>query len=406
MKNFDVVVVGAGPAGGHCARLLAKAGRKVLLVERYTNFSVNSFSSAGTPIETLAKFDLPDEVIGSYWRGIKIVTTNLNETWDAAKSLGAVLDFTKLREFLANEVKANGGEVWLGYLYLRKEELEEQTILVFKSKKEGEVKVAANVVVDATGPARAVIYNKGETQPIFHSGTGIEYLLEVEPEDYEKHRDRLTFFLGHKWMPKGYSWIFPMENYKLKVGAGLLNSKHQYIQKLEPIKYYIELIIKDYIQPKSYQILEIHGATLKYSQGLQDKYYNNNIIAIGDAVSTVNFLGGEGIRHGMLSAEVAVKYINKYLDNQSSDFQDYQKEMYKIFYKKWLISEKLGLKKYLLDSDTIVDKSISYLKFLNIHEIMDLLFNYKFEKFSKIFVVRLAVKSMEFLRNSFSFKKS
>ncbi len=197
-----------------------------------------------------------------------------------------------------------------------------------------------------------------------------------------------------------------MEKYKLKVGAGLLNSKHQYIQKLEPIKYYIELIIKDYIQPKNYQLLEIHGATLKYSQGLQDKYYSNNIIAIGDAVSTVNFLAGEGIRHGMLSAEVAVKYIAKYLDNQSSDFQYYQKEMYKIFYKKWLISEKLGLKKYLLDSDTIVDRSISYLKFLNIHEIMDLLFNYKFEKFSKIFVVRLAVKNLEFLRNSFIFKKS
>ncbi|BAY21962.1 monooxygenase FAD-binding protein [Calothrix sp. NIES-2100] len=404
MKNFDVVVVGAGPAGGHCARLLAKAGRKVLLVERYANFSVNSFSSAGTPIETLAKFDLPDEVIGSYWQGIKIVTTNLNETWDSPKSLGAVLDFSKLREFLANEVKANGGEVWLGYFYLRKVEETEQTILVFKSKKEGEIKVAAKVVVDATGPSRAVIYNKGEAQPLFHSGTGIEYLLEVEPEDYEKHCDRLTFFLGHKWMPKGYSWIFPMEKYKLKVGAGLLNSQHQSIQKAEPIKYYIDLIIKDYIQPKNYKIIDIHGATLKYSQGLQDKYYSNNIIAIGDAVSTVNFLGGEGIRHGMCSAEVAVKYIEQYLNGEASDFKKYQKEMYKIFYKKWIISEKLGLKKYLLDSDKIVDRSITYLKFLNINEIMDLLFNYKFEKFSKIFVVRLAIKSWEFLRKSFGLK--
>ncbi|MDZ8054222.1 MAG: NAD(P)/FAD-dependent oxidoreductase [Aulosira sp. ZfuVER01] len=406
MKSFDVVVVGAGPAGGHCARLLAKAGRKVLLVERYDNFSVNSFSSAGTPIETLAKFELPDEVIGSYWQGIKIVTTNLNETWDSPKPLGVVLDFAKLREFLANEVKASGGEVWLGYFYLRKVKEAGQTILFFKSKKEGEVKVAAKVIVDATGPTRAVIYNKGETQPLFHSGTGIEYLLEVEPEDYEKQCDRLTFFLGHKWMPKGYSWIFPMENNKLKVGAGLLNSQHQLIKKPEPIKYYIELIIKDYIKPKNYKIIDIHGGTLKYSQGLQDKYYKKNIIAIGDAVSTVNFLGGEGIRHGMCSAEVAVKYIEKYLNNEASDFRNYQKEMYKIFYKKWIISEKLGLKKYLLDSDNIVDRSITYLKFLNINEIMDLLFNYKFEKFSKIFIIRLFIKTLEFFRKSFGFKGS
>jgi flavin-dependent dehydrogenase len=406
MKSFDVVVVGAGPAGGHCARLLAKAGRKVLLVERYENFSVNSFSSAGTPIETLSKFDLPNEVIGSYWQGIKIVTTNLNETWDSPKLLGAVLDFTKLREFLANEVKANGGEVWLGYFYLRKVEEAGQTILFFKSKKEGEIKVAAKVVVDATGPCRAVIYNKGEAQPLFLSGTGIEYLLEVEPEDYEKHCDRLTFFLGHKWMPKGYSWIFPMEKNKLKVGAGLLNSQHQVIQKAQPIKSYIELIIKDYIKPNNYKIVDVHGGTLKYSKGLQDTYYKNNIIAIGDAVSTVNFLGGEGIRHGMYSAEVAVKYIEKYLNNDYSDFKNYQKEMYKMFYKKWTISEKLGLKKYLLDNDSVVDRSITYLKFLNIDEIMDLLFNYKFAKFSKIFVIRLAIKSLAFLRKSFSFKSS
>ncbi len=115
-----------------------------------------------------------------------------------------------------------------------------------------------------------------------------------------------------------------MEKNKLKVGAGLLNSQHQLIHKPEPIKCYIELIIKDYIQPTKYKIIDVHGATLKYSKGLQDTYYRKNIIAIGDAVSTVNFLGGEGIRHGMCSAEVAVKYIEKYLNGDSSDFKSYQ----------------------------------------------------------------------------------
>ncbi|MBW4562519.1 MAG: NAD(P)/FAD-dependent oxidoreductase [Mojavia pulchra JT2-VF2] len=401
MKSFDVVVVGAGPAGGHCARLLAKAGRKVLLVERYENFSVNSFSSAGTPIETLAKFDLPNEVIGSFWKGIKIVTTNLNETWKSSKLLGVVLDFSKLKEYLANQVIAHGGEVWMGCFYLKKVE-EDQTIIVLKSKKEGEIRVTAKVLVDATGPSRAVMYNKKEEQPFFYSGTGIEYLIEVEEEDYEKQCDQLTFFLGHKWMPKGYSWVFPMEKFKLKVGAGSLNSQHELIPNPEPIKYYIELIIKEYIKPKSYKILEIHGGTLKYSKGLKDNYYKNNIIAIGDAVSTVNFLGGEGIRHGMHSAEIAFKYINQYLDGELVDFKNYQQEMYKVFYKKWIISEKLGMKKYLLDSDSLVDRSITYLKFLNIDEIVDLLFNYKFESFSKIFLIRLAVKSLSFLRKSLS----
>ncbi|PSB26600.1 NAD(P)/FAD-dependent oxidoreductase, partial [filamentous cyanobacterium Phorm 46] len=66
LKNFDIVIVGAGPAGGHCARILAKSGRKVLLAEQNDNFNKNDFSSAATPLETLSQFDLPESVIGSY----------------------------------------------------------------------------------------------------------------------------------------------------------------------------------------------------------------------------------------------------------------------------------------------------------------------------------------------------
>src|SRR4028119_886515 len=100
MKRFDVVVVGAGPSGGQCARLLAKSGKKVLLVEQYENFYKNNFSSAGTPIETLNQFDLPESVVGSFWEKIVIVTTKASQTWQSENRLGAVLNFAKLREFL------------------------------------------------------------------------------------------------------------------------------------------------------------------------------------------------------------------------------------------------------------------------------------------------------------------
>jgi digeranylgeranylglycerophospholipid reductase len=33
VQQFDVVVVGAGPAGGHCARKLTQKGYRVLLME-------------------------------------------------------------------------------------------------------------------------------------------------------------------------------------------------------------------------------------------------------------------------------------------------------------------------------------------------------------------------------------
>ena len=107
MPEFDVVIIGAGPAGCQCARLLAQANYQVLLVEQHENFEHNNFSSAATPIETLAQFNLPKSVVGSFWQEITIITTNLNCSWDSPKQLGAVLNFAKLRQFLAqNSVEA------------------------------------------------------------------------------------------------------------------------------------------------------------------------------------------------------------------------------------------------------------------------------------------------------------
>jgi digeranylgeranylglycerophospholipid reductase len=389
MQKFDVVVVGAGPAGGHCARVLAKAGRKVLLVERHENFDRNSFSSAGTPLETLAQYDLPDTVIGSLWQKLVIVTSNRSGTWESAQPLGAVLDFAKLREFLANDVKAHGGEVWLGCKYVKHQSMDGQSWVTFKQKSDpaqpdaAAVTVATAVIVDATGPARSVMYPPGIPKPDFLEGTGIEYLIEVNAADYATQANALTFFLGHKWMPKGYSWIFPMEPHRLKVGAGLIAADHQIVDRTASLKYYVDLIINDYLKTTSYQILDVHGSTLKYSRGLQDVYQQGNVIAIGDAVSTVNFLGGEGIRHAMQSAEIAAPYIQTYLQDHAAGFNGYQTEMHQVFLEKWKLSEKLGLKKYLEDSDELVDKVIAYLQPLKLEDVVDILFYYKFERLSK-----------------------
>jgi flavin-dependent dehydrogenase len=115
MQQFDVVVVGGGPAGGQCARTLTQAGRKVLLVERHSSFERNSFSSAGVPLEALQTYQLPTSVIGSYWRRLVVVTSQQSGRWENPEPLGAVLDFGKLRQFLADQVSAQGGQVWMGW---------------------------------------------------------------------------------------------------------------------------------------------------------------------------------------------------------------------------------------------------------------------------------------------------
>ena len=384
--NFDVVIIGAGPAGGHCARQLSKAGVSTLLVERYKDFSVNSFSSAGTPNETLEKYDLPVSIVGSFWNQLNIITSNQSGVWTSETVQGSVLDFEKLRSFLATEAQDSGAQLWTSCLYVSHETVNGKTLVNLRRDRV-DVQVTAKVLVDATGPNRSAMSDRSQDQPELITGTGVEFLIEVDDETYKTHVNALTFFLGYKWMPKGYSWIFPMDRNRLKVGAGIVNLDHKSVKEMQPLKHYIQLIIDEYIKPKNYQIVERHGGTVRYSLGLKDTYAKDNVIAIGDAVSTINFLGGEGIRHAMQSADISVTYIQDYLKNQnkgqSPNFAGYQTEMHRVFLRDWTISERLGLKKYLADSDKLVDKVVNYLKPLKLEDVVDILFYYKFEKASK-----------------------
>lgn len=384
MKRFDVVIIGAGPAGGQCARQLTQAGQQVLLVEQHETFSKNDFSSAATPLETLEKFNLPETVVGSFWQNLVIVTTNVNQKWQSPTPLGAVFDFTKLREFLATEVTTYNGQVWMGYRYLRHFKQNQNTIVELKQRSTGEIiLVETQVLVEATGPTRAVMYTKKSPQPDYLTGTGIEYLIELSETDYQKYSQSLIFFLGHRWMPRGYSWIFPMGNNRLKVGSAQLNRSHEWVNQTQTLRSYVELLLTDYLTEIPYKIINNHGGMLKYSSGLEDIYYQDNIIAIGDAVSMVNMLGGEGIRHGMQNANIAAGYIQDYLSGKITNFAGYRQEIKQTYTQTWNWSEQMGLSKYLQYSDQSIDKGVYYLKDLSSEDIMAILFDYDFKRLYK-----------------------
>jgi flavin-dependent dehydrogenase len=328
---------------------------------------------------------LPPEVVASFWRKLEIVSTNVYRSWESPENLGVVFDFAKLREFLAQDVKKNGGEVWMGHRYFNYATENGKTTIFLKPRRGEIVKISTQVLVDATGYARAVIYQKKSERPKFYQGTGIEYLVEVNSAEHQKYCDSLVFFLGYKWSPKGYAWIFPMNDNQLKVGSAWIDAPHKFISELKPLREYTKAILKDYMKLTDYKVIEIHGSILEYSSGLNDIYYRDNIIAIGDAVSTVNFLGGEGIRHGMEAANIAARHIQNYLQGTSKDFAEYRAEMLDKYAKKWNLSEKINRRVYLEYSDDKIDRGVAYLKYLKTADVIDILFNYKFQKFTRGF---------------------
>ena len=382
MKEYDVVVVGGGPAGGQASRTLAKKGVNVLLVEKYESFALNNFSSAGMTLEPLEEFNLPESIIGAYWKDLVIQCTNNSYSWYGDVNKGVVLDFQKLREFLADETKKYGGNVFMGHKYISKKVVDDEVFIKLQvNNKSEEIEIKAKLVVDATGPLRKVMYDADETQPEMILGSGTEYEIEVSQEIYDEYKDKLLFFLGHKWAIKGYSWIFPMQNRILKVGAGKSHLKSLNQEKTDKTTRKItEKIISEYLNAKEYKIIDKHGGIVRYSMGLKDIFYKNKVVGVGDAISAINPRGGEGIRYAMQTGELASEYIEDYLKTGNENFDEYQKKWLKKTKKKWKLSEYSAGRMYSRYSDLQIENRVRFLnKNLTIDQIIDSLFNFKYD---------------------------
>ena len=117
-QKYDVIIIGGGPAGGQAARELSVKGYKVLLTERHKTFKENNFSSAGMTLDPLTEFNIPENVVGAYWENLEIQCSENLYSWKGTSNKGVVLNFGRLRQFLADETIKNGSDVLMGYTYL------------------------------------------------------------------------------------------------------------------------------------------------------------------------------------------------------------------------------------------------------------------------------------------------
>src|SRR5918996_4123729 len=64
MESYDVTIIGAGLAGLQCARLLARKGLRVLLVDRKNTLDQKIHTTGIFVRRTLVDFDIPEDCLG------------------------------------------------------------------------------------------------------------------------------------------------------------------------------------------------------------------------------------------------------------------------------------------------------------------------------------------------------
>ncbi len=394
---MDVLIAGAGPAGSRLAGNLAGKGLSVILVEKLAKASQNAFSSAVVPIDSIRSGLIPEESVSSYWKSWNIFDPQgIAHQWTNPQCLGAVLDFQKLRENLWQKA-IDQGVIFLSGCYVKSALSTKDYVEVIIVGPHQEVMTKRVLfVVDATGHSRLLI-GKKQRDSNFNGdkiliGSGIEWIIKVDINQFKRWDDRITFFLGSKWVKNGYAWIFPMADCKLKVGVCSLppldERKINYNQiNLLALKNLISRF--DMVDSP---VTDKHGGIINSTINRREAHYSGRIIGVGDAVSTANLLGGEGIRHALLSADVLAPLLVKAckLSSNSNGYflllHKYQKQLSRKLGWRWAISNRLAKKTWWNLSDQKGDKRIQMLiKSLSLKasadEISALLFDYRFERY-------------------------
>lgn len=401
MKIYDVVIIGAGPAGGQCARELACHGFKVLVVDKAKSFLENNYSSGGAPLDFMKQFNLPESIVGSYWDILRIQSTSCKALWKNSSPFGPVIDFDKLRDFLTSEMHRAGGEILLGCQYQGHQIYSQIVEVYLKDLTNSTIfPVRASIVVDATGSERKVLAQQNYDKHQAIVATGIEYHIQVEKSVYQNYAQALNFFLGHHWMPQGYAWIFPMKPSFLKVGVIRYFQNKNYVHYDPSYKHYLQRLLA---LCGHYQVTDKHGKTIYYTERQKDIRYRGPIIAIGDSISSINPLGWEGIRHAMASGHLAAQTIISYLKKEISDLSSYEKALQLYFGRKWFFSEKLMNYLFKTKSDHLIDQAVRSFSLMDNEEIMQVIFHYRFrytlKSYFRYFLSCLARKKYHFLKD-------
>ena len=383
--DCDVLIVGAGPAGADLARRLAAGGVTVLLVDSLPDLAQAAFSSAAVPWGTVVRHQLPPTVVAARWnRWLLLGPGEDRREWTARglDPLGAVLDFGALRQCLAERASAVGAQLWLGWRAADWHATAAGACTRLRGPSGEQRLIHSRWLVDATGQRRALL---GEPEPAagpLLCGSGVEWLLQVDQSRWQAWAERLTFLMGSDWLPQGYGWVFPMAAGRLKVGVCRLSDP----RRVQPPLHGLLRTVLQRLDLNDADVLDRHGGLIRSTVRRLEPHQRGPLLGLGDAVSTANLLGGEGIRHALSSSEVLAPLLLEALAGRPAALRRYPPRLRRQLGWRWSLSGRLARRTWLGLDGPQADLRLRRLLVglaagADASDLSALLFDYRFERY-------------------------
>lgn len=337
-EKYDVIVVGAGPAGSITAKTCAEAGLEVLLIEKRQEIGDPVRCAEGVGKDGLKRHIQPDNRwIAAEVKGSKILAPDGTEIKMSEEASSGKAGYTLERKVfdraLAQMAAMAGAEVMVktratGLLR------NNGKIIGINAMYMGETyEIRADIVIGADG-VESKVGRWGGIDTSLKPGdidTCAQFLVSnIDAGEYSK------FYLGEKYTPGGYVWVFPKGKNTANVGLGILGSKAGNTRPILLLHKFIETYL-----PHA-KILEMVVGGVPVSGPIKQTVADG-LILVGDAARQSDPLTGGGIINAMdagkMAGEVCIKAKEK---------GDYSAKTLKEYEDKWRATIGKELSKSLL----------------------------------------------------------
>lgn len=320
-KHYDIVVVGAGPAGSMAARFAVEKGVSVLMLEKDRDVGYPVRCGEAISKAAVEQFIRSDDK----WIASKISKFSLNAP-DGSEVIiefgeaGYVLERRIFDYELARTAAEAGAEI-LTRAYVYDLLFDDDKVSGVKYEYQGEqFEVKAKVVIAADGVESRVGRWSGLKTHI--DIRDMESAVQITAANIPVDQNTLYFYFGKEVAPNGYFWIFPKGHNKANIGLGVSGS----VGKYKSAQSFLDDFMNKHY-PNAPVLTKITGG-VPCSITL-DKISAPGIMLVGDAARQVNPLSGGGIASGMIGGSIAGRIAAESVKmNRPDHIFNYDKEWY------------------------------------------------------------------------------
>jgi geranylgeranyl reductase family protein len=303
MARYDVIVVGAGPAGSTTAYRLARAGARVCILDR-ARFPRDKPCGGGLTLRAVRELPFSVEPVVEDRVDTLELGFRYARRWSrrAPEPLILMTQRRRLDAFLAEQAAAAGAEFRDG-------------IKVTAVDRGGAVTAAgerldADVVVGADGANG--ITARSLSLPAHEHGVALEGNVGYAHVSRQRFGGRAVVELGA--VPGGYAWVFPKGDH-VNVGVGGWESEGPRLRdRLRELCAAFEIDEAD--------VRELRGHRLPM-RGASRRPVNGRVLLVGDAAGLVDPLSGDGMFEAFISGRLAAEAAFDLIQGRASDLERY-----------------------------------------------------------------------------------